>query len=110
MFCFECLLCRPGSSNSLILSWLLVDEAKLKDETLPANGGIKSRIRALRAGGATVPAYLKNHLRCLDRSLNQMRSVAVYYKEYSSIENLQLLGSNYIVNEQDYRWWVVHEF
>ena len=39
---------RPGSSNSLTLSWLLVDEAKfidyakLKDETLPANGGIKS--------------------------------------------------------------------
>lgn len=146
---------RPGSSNSLTLSWLLVDEAKfidydkLKDETLPANGGIKShfghhsfnhsimilsdmpqtkrgswflhyrekmdadliaaieatvyeiwriksRIRTLRAGGATVPDYLKNHLRRLDRSLNQMRSVAVYYKEYSSIENLQLLGENYI--------------
>ena len=39
---------RPGSSNSLTLSWLLIDEAKfidyerLKDETLPANGGIKS--------------------------------------------------------------------
>lgn len=39
---------RPGSSNSLTLSWLLVDEAKfidyakLKDETLPANGGNKA--------------------------------------------------------------------
>ena len=39
---------RPGSSNSLTLSWLLIDEAKfidynkLKDETLPANGGIRS--------------------------------------------------------------------
>lgn len=39
---------RPGSSNSLTLSWLLIDEAKfidynkLKDETLPANGGIQS--------------------------------------------------------------------
>ena len=39
---------RPGSSNSLTLSWLLIDEAKfidyekLKDETFPANGGIKS--------------------------------------------------------------------
>lgn len=147
---------RPGSSNSLTLSWLLVDEAKfidyqkLKDETLPANGGIKShfgahscnhsmmvlsdmpqtqkgswflhyrdkmdselirtiegtvyeiwrtkeRIRALRSGEADpVPAYLKGYLRRLDRSLNQMRSVAVYYREYSSIENLQLLGENYI--------------
>ena len=43
-----------------------------------------------------VPAYLKGYLRRLDRNLNQMRSVAVYYREYSSIENLQLLGENYI--------------
>ena len=146
---------RPGSSNSLTLSWLLVDEAKfidyqkLKDETLPANGGIKShfgrhsfnhsimilsdmpqtqkgswflhyrdkmdddliktiegtvyeiwrtkeRIRALNAKGEPVPPYLKGYLRRLDTSLNKMRSVAVYYREYSSIENLQLLGENYI--------------
>ena len=138
---------RPGSSNSLTLSWLLVDEAKfinydkLKDETLPANGGIKSyfgkhsfnhsimilsdmpqtkkgswflhyrekmdselistieatiyeiwrikeRIRQMRQQRQPIPAYLKSRLRNLDRSLNQMRSVAVYYKEYSSIENL----------------------
>ncbi len=146
---------RPGSSNSLTLSWILVDEAKfvdyerLKDETLPANGGIKShfghhscnhsmmilsdmpqtqkgswflhyedkmdkeliatiegtvyeiwrtkeRIRALNANGVAVPPYLKSYLRRLDTNLNKMRSVAVYYKEYSSIENLQLLGENYI--------------
>ena len=146
---------RPGSSNSLTLSWLLVDEAKfidyakLKVETLPANGGIKShfgkhsfnhsimilsdmpqtqkgswflhyrdkmdveliktieatvyeiwrtkeRIRALNASGKPVPPYLKGYLRRLDRDLNKMRSVAVYYREYSSIENLQLLGENYI--------------
>lgn len=146
---------RPGSSNSLTLSWLLVDEAKfidyqkLKDETLPANGGIKShfgkhsfnhsimilsdmpqtqkgswflhyrekmdadliatiegtvyeiwrtkeRIRTLNAHGKPVPDYLKGYLRRLDTNLNKMRSVAVYYREYSSIENLQLLGENYI--------------
>ena len=146
---------RPGSSNSLTLSWLLVDEAKfidyqkLKDETLPANGGIKShfgkhsfnhsimilsdmpqtqkgswflhyrdkmdpeliktieatiyeiwrvkeRVRTLNAKGEPVPEYLKGYLRRLDRDLNKMRSVAVYYREYSSIENLQLLGENYI--------------
>ena len=146
---------RPGSSNSLTLSSLLIDEAKfidyekLKDETLPANGGIKSyfgkhsfnhsmlilsdmpqtkkgswflhyeekmdtelidtieatvyeiwkvkqRIRKDRLEGRTPPDYLRKHLRHLDRQLNQMRSVAVYYKEYSSIENLQLLGETYI--------------
>ena len=146
---------RPGSSNSLTLSWLLVDEAKfidyakLKDETLPANGGIKSyfgkhsynhsmmvlsdmpqtqkgswflhyrdkmdpeliktieatvyeiwrtkeRIKALNNTHSPIPGYLKGYLRRLDRDLNKMRSVAVYYREYSSIENLQLLGENYI--------------
>ena len=146
---------RPGSSNSLTLSWLLIDEAKfidyerLKDETLPANGGIRSyfgkhsfnhsililsdmpqtkkgswflhyedkmdkeliatieaticeiyhikqRIKEDRANGKIPPEYLKKHLRHLDKQLNQMRSVAVYYKEYSSIENLQLLGETYI--------------
>lgn len=145
----------PGSSNSLTLSWLLVDEAKfinyakLKDETLPANGGIKShfgkhsfnhsimilsdmpqtkkgswflhyrdkmdreliatieatvyelwkirdRILSYRERKMPVPEYLRDRRRRLDRQLNQMRSVAVYYREYSSIENLQLLGENYI--------------
>jgi hypothetical protein len=38
---------RPGTSNSLTLDWLLLDEAKflkfqkLKEETFPANGGFK---------------------------------------------------------------------
>ncbi len=146
---------RPGAANSLTLSWVLVDEAKfidyqkLKDEVLPANGGIKShfgahsynhsimilsdmpqtqkgswflhyqeqmdtelietieatvyriwqvkqRIRDLRDKHKPVPDYLQGYLRRMDRDLNRMRSVAVYYKEYSSIENLQLLGENYI--------------
>ena len=146
---------RPGTSNSLTLSWVLVDEAKfidyqkLKDETLPANGGIKSffghhsfnhslmilsdmpqtqrgswflhyrekmdkdliegikatlyeiwhtkeRIREMRKQKKPIPAYLKGNLRKLDTQLNKMRSVAVYYKEYSSIENVELLGENYI--------------
>ncbi len=146
---------RPGSSNSLTLSWLLIDEAKfidynrLKEETLPANGGIKShfgkhscnhsililsdmpqtqkgswflhykdkmdvevirgiegliydiwklkeRIKALKKSGKDVPKAMVYQLRHKDKQLNQLRSVATYYKEYSSIENLQLLGENYI--------------
>ena len=142
---------RPGSSNSLTLSWLLIDEAKfidynkLKDETLPANGGIKSffghhsfnhsimilsdmpqtqkgswflhyrekmnpeliatiegilyeiwhtreRIKQMKDKGQEPPKYLRKYLRQLDTNLNKLRSVAVYYKEYSTIENLQLLG------------------
>ena len=57
---------------------------------------VKERIRSLNAKGEAVPPYLKGYLRRLDRDLNKMRSVAVYYREYSSIENLQLLGENYI--------------
>lgn len=140
---------RPGVSNSLTLSWLLVDEAKfidyrkLKEETLPANGGIKSffgrhscnhslmilsdmpqtkkgswflnykekmnpeLIEVIKSSiyqswkwrekykeNPTKSLYYK--IRSLDRDINRLRSVATYYKEYSTIENIQLLGENYI--------------
>lgn len=146
---------RPGSSNSLTLSWLLIDEAKfidynrLKDETFPANGGIKShfgrhscnhsililsdmpqtqkgswflhykekmdteviraiegliydiwklkeRMKEIKKTQNQVHKSMIYLLRHKDKQLNQLRSVATYYKEYSSIENLQLLGENYI--------------
>ena len=146
---------RPGAANSLTLSWVLVDEAKfidyakLKDEVLPANGGIKShfgvhsfnhslmilsdmpqttkgswflhyrekmdpevieaikgglakiwelkqRVRSYRSMGQEAPGYLRGEIRRLDRGVNQLRSIAVFYREYSSIENIQLIGENYI--------------
>lgn len=146
---------RPYSANSLTLSWLLVDEArfidynKLKGETLPALGGIRSffgkkscwnsmmvlsdmpqtqkgswflgyrdkmdpelievikgsvyeqwktlaRIEQLRARGIQPPEYLRNYRRQIDRNLNRLRSQAVFYREYSTIENLALLGEDYI--------------
>lgn len=146
---------RPGAANSLTLSWLLVDEAKFIDpvkltqETLPANGGIKThfcrhsfnhamlvlsdmpqskkgswfleyerkmdrrviagieaglcevwrqrqRILELRARGVEPPPYLRKRLRILDRNINRLRSVATYYREYSSVENVELLGEKYL--------------
>ncbi|MBQ7157225.1 MAG: hypothetical protein IJR86_05480, partial [Bacteroidaceae bacterium] len=57
---------------------------------------IRQHVRELKDKGQPVPAYIRKRLQYLDRDLNKMRSVAVYYKEYSSIENLQLLGENYI--------------
>lgn len=146
---------RPGAANSLTLSWLLVDEAKfidpvkLTEETLPANGGIKSHfsrhsynhammilsdmpqskkgswfleyekkmdpnvIKAIEAGvyeiwrikqkilemrrqGVEPPSYLRNHLRRLDANINKLRYVATYYREYSSVENVELLGEQYL--------------
>lgn len=57
---------------------------------------IRSRIIGMRKKGVEPPAYLKGYLRRLDRDLNRLRSQATYYKEYSSIENIALLGEDYI--------------
>lgn len=140
---------RPGTSNSLTLDWLLLDEAKflkfqkLKEETFPANGGFKghfgqcawhhgmliiSDMPTTKAGSwfltykekmdpelietihgliferwevqqrmkSDPKPYHATYLRELDISLAKLRSVAVYYREWSSIENLLLLGERYI--------------
>lgn len=146
---------RPGAANSLTLSWVMVDEAKFVDpvkltqETLPANGGIKThfsrhsfnhamlilsdmpqskrgswfleyekkmvpehidaigagvyeiwrlkqKILEFRSKGVEPPEYLRNHLRRLDRNVNRLRSISTYYREYSSVENVQLLGEQYL--------------
>ena len=141
---------RAGTSNSLTLDWLLLDEAKflkfnkLKEETFPANGGFKghfgnspwhhsmliiSDMPTTKAGSwfltykdkmdpelidtihslvferwevlqklkskGSLP-HLQNYLREIDIALAKLRSVAVYYREWSSIENLLLLGERYI--------------
>ena len=148
---------RSYAANSLTLSFLLIDEAKfidyrkLKDQTLPANGGIKSFFgkrsanhammilsdmpqskkgswflnyrekmdpRVIEAIQGQVYEHwrlrqkinqissleprasgldrLRRDLRRIDRELNQLRSVAVYYRECSSIENIELIGEKYI--------------
>lgn len=140
---------RPGTSNSLTLDWLLLDEAKdlkfekLKSETFPANGGFKgyfqnipwhhsllilSDMPTTKKGSwflhykeqmdeelietihgliyerwEVKQKYLKEkkptqkkYLREIDIALARLRSVAVYYREWSSIENMLLLGERYI--------------
>ena len=84
-------------------SWFLHYKEKMDEEliytikaTIYEIWKTKERVRRLKGEGKTVPKYLKSYLRTLDTNLNKMRSVVVYYKEYSSIENLQLLGENYI--------------
>ncbi len=84
-------------------SWFLHYREKMDVELIETIKGIiwqiwhtKQRIREMKAAGKPIPGYLQGKLRLLDRDLNRLRSVAVYYKEYSSIENLQLLGENYI--------------
>ena len=57
---------------------------------------LKQKILDMRKRGVEPPAYLRGHLRRLDAGINQLRSVATYYREYSSVENVQLLGEQYL--------------
>lgn len=57
---------------------------------------LKQKVLELRKKGIEPPDYLKGHLRRLDRNINRLRSVATYYREYSSVENVELLGEQYL--------------
>jgi hypothetical protein len=136
----------PGTSNSFTLQSIFIDEAKyvnfdkLKDETLPANGGFKGPwkdspwlnsmlilsdmptskkagwflgyrekatpevIEAIRwclseiykFSNREQNEYSQKRLIKLRKQLAALRQVAVYYRELSSVENVILLGENYI--------------
>jgi hypothetical protein len=146
---------RVGTSNSLSLDFLHLDEAKfinferLKDETFPANRGnamhfgshyfhhgmlitsdmpvtkkgswflkykdacnpddialikgiiyeiwrLRQKQRDAIASGSVAPAYINDRIRGYMLTLSQLRSRTLYYHEYSSIENLAILGEDYI--------------
>ena len=84
-------------------SWFLEYEKKMDPNIIKAiEAGvyeiwrIKQRILEMRKSGVEPPAYLRNHLRRLDANINRLRSVATYYREYSSVENVELLGEQYL--------------
>lgn len=86
-------------------SWFLEYEKKCDPELISTIQGIvfevwksKKRINELRTAGKPVPDYLCSYLRTLNRDLCRLRSVAIFYKEYSSIWNMQVLGEKYISN------------
>lgn len=84
-------------------SWMLAYKDKMDPELIQTIEGsvyehwnVRARIQEMKRKGVEIPTYLRDYLRTLDRNLNRLRSVAVYYKEYSSIENIALLGEDYI--------------
>lgn len=84
-------------------SWFLEYEKKMDPEIIGAiEAGVyeiwrlKQKILEMRRQGVEPPAYLRNHLRRLDANINRLRSVATYYREYSSVENIELLGEQYL--------------
>lgn len=84
-------------------SWFLDYEKKCDPELIEVIQGAvfeiwktKDKIKKLVAAGKEIPAYLRSYLRTLSRDLCRMRSVAVMYKEYSSIWNMQVLGEKWV--------------
>ena len=142
---------RPGSSNSMSLDYIIIDEGKfinfeqLKDETFQANRGneqffhdfplhhgmtitsdmpitkkgswflnykeqsdpelvevieglVYARYRAVRQLKAMPSrrADIEKKIERIDAKLRYFRSKCLLYKEYSSIQNLALLGEDFI--------------
>lgn len=146
---------RTGTSNSLTLDALDMDEAKyldfeqLKDETFPANRGNRDRfgrhyfhhgmlitsdmpvtkkgswfldykskcdprrvdliqaavaeywerrrkIEEAVAGGREVKDYLRRDLRLLYTNLCRLRAATLFYKEYASVWNIEVLGEKWL--------------
>ena len=142
---------RPGTSNSMSLDYIIIDEAKfinfeqLKDETFQANGGneqffhdfplhhgmtitsdmpitkkgswflnykeqsdpelievieglVYARYRAVRQLKAmpSRSAEIEKKIERIDAKLRFFRSKCLLYKEFSSIQNLALLGDEFI--------------
>lgn len=54
------------------------------------------RIREMIESGETPPDYLRKDMRCLHRDLCRLRARAVDYREVSTIENMQVLGEEFI--------------
>ncbi len=84
-------------------SWFLEYEKDMRPEVIEAiEAGVyeqwrlKQKVLELRQKGIEPPAYLRGHMRRLDANINRLRSVATYYREYSSVENVQLLGEQYL--------------
>jgi hypothetical protein len=84
-------------------SWFLRYQDKSDPELIQTIQGVvfeiwktKDRIKEIQKGGKEVPAYLKYYLKKMYKDLAELRSICVYYKEFSSIENLEVLGESYI--------------
>jgi len=83
-------------------SWFMNYEEQCDLELIEVIQGIiyeiwakKEQLKKLRAEGKE-PGYLVSHIKTLHKNLAQLQRVAVFYKEYSSIENMLILGESYI--------------
>ena len=84
-------------------SWFLDYKDKCDPEVIDMIRGIvceireiESKVEAMKKKGVTPPEYLKGELRRYHRTLCQLRSIAVDYREVSTIDNMAILGEAFI--------------
>lgn len=84
-------------------SWFLDYQSKCDNETIDLIKGIvyeiwktKRRITEMQSSGKPIPEYLHSYLKQLNHDLCRLRSVAVYYREASTLYNLAVLGEAFV--------------
>lgn len=95
----------PWHHSMLVLSdmpatqkpaWFESYKDKMDEELIETIKSLVFEIWALRQERLKNPSdIIEKRIKSLRKSLAQLQSIAVYYKEWSSIENLLLLGKNY---------------
>lgn len=84
-------------------SWFLTYDKKCDPEVIALIRSyvaeirnIEVKVRTMISKGVVPPQYLKDELRVLNRDLCRLRSVALDYREVSTIDNLVVLGEAFI--------------
>lgn len=84
-------------------SWFLNDREKCDNNQLKLLEGLLASFYQLRqqiadkiARNETVTAHERYYLKRMSKAINQLRADTFLYKEFSSIENLEILGEDYI--------------
>jgi len=79
-------------------SWFLSFKEKMDTEVIETIKMLVKKIYDLKQGKPT--EWSRRKLKEYSLSLAQLRSIAVYYREWSTIENLQILGKKYIAQQK----------
>ena len=81
-------------------SWFLDYEKEMDTDLIATIDGMIHYLwqirERLKAEGASAPAYLRNDYKRISDKLAKFRRIAVDYNEFSSLENLEVLGEDYI--------------
>lgn len=84
-------------------SWFLNYKDQMEPELIEVIEGLyyeiwmqKLKIQEFQAKGVEPPAYLPSHINYLQNKLNTFRKEAIYYTEFSSLYNAEVIGLDYI--------------